>query len=408
MDDPRRRYDGDHEPSHPASANRSLPPFARTADVDLGPPLDVEGWYEQGIRALQRHDWSVADTIFRRVLDAVPDYRDAAARLAEAQRMEEITRDLSAAQAALDAERYEEAIALFEKLCARAPEIPEFRALLDTAGRLQSERAVLDQQVKQSPLPLAEPPVVGTGLHGTAPSVRKPVQFGPPPDPALAPSAPPRDEAARAAAQPAATHPRPYEALEPTPIPATTAVVASPRRKARPYGPLAIGAGLLALLLVAALGLRNSGGYATRPAPTQEIAGRTVEAKQSAPVDAVAPAVDLPGAPVQARAVSDVPAATGGAELFGACESAVAAADWDAAVGACEQVRDADPGYPGLATALAATYLHLGEAEMENGAPAAGLELFDAALAYEPDNAVAAEQRELARSYLEGEAAARG
>jgi tetratricopeptide (TPR) repeat protein len=68
-------------------------------------------------------------------------------------------------------------------------------------------------------------------------------------------------------------------------------------------------------------------------------------------------------------------------------------------------VRDADADYPGLAGALAATYLHLGRAELENGAPAAAIALFDAVLAHEPYNQVAAEQRDLALAYLEGEAA---
>lgn len=105
----------------------------------------LAGWYDYGLAALARRDWARATEAFGHVLAAAPDYRDAAARLAQAEREHEIDRGLAEAQDHLAGGRLDEAIALLQALILRAPESAEARALLDQAraeARLAPTRPV--------------------------------------------------------------------------------------------------------------------------------------------------------------------------------------------------------------------------------------------------------------------------
>jgi tetratricopeptide (TPR) repeat protein len=120
-------------------------------------------------------------------------------------------------------------------------------------------------------------------------------------------------------------------------------------------------------------------------------------------------ALARPTATAVATATPSPPTATPGptgADLFLACEQAVAAADWAAAAPNCERVGDSEPGYPRLADALATTYLALGKERLAAGGPLTdALEYFERALTAKPDDAEAAQQRQWALAYQEGEAA---
>jgi tetratricopeptide (TPR) repeat protein len=145
---------------------------------------------------------------------------------------------------------------------------------------------------------------------------------------------------------------------------------------------LALVGGLVALGLVGFLGFQrlNGGTGGDRSAAT-------------------AVAIATPGGATTA------PAPTA-ADLFAACRSAVDAGSWTEAAAACEQVRDEDASYPGLASALATIYVALGKEELATGGKlVAALADFEKALAAKPDDVEAAQQRQRALAYQEGDAA---
>jgi serine/threonine-protein kinase len=163
------------------------------------------------------------------------------------------------------------------------------------------------------------------------------------------------------------------------------------------FGLAILGGGLAVLLaLVAVFGLRG-----LAPATWEE----TVEAPQPEVIAAVAAAAPTAEAPTAVPTAVPTAAPTA-ADLFPACERAVAAAAWSEAEAACEQVRAADPDYPGLADALYSIHIGLGKQRLaEGGSIAAALDEFGKALAAKPDDPEAETQRRLALAYQEGDVA---
>ncbi|HZR99466.1 MAG TPA: serine/threonine-protein kinase [Chloroflexota bacterium] len=263
------------------------------------------------------------------------------------------------------------------------------------AGRLADARRYYEEALRLAPgLAAAEAglepvrPAAPAGRAGAAPAA--PPTEAPTGTARLAPtgalSAPTTGATREARTAPA--RPAPAAPLRQPPAPAP-AGVPPPAAPPPGWGYWRVVA-LVALLLIGALaGLRWLGGGLGSP-------------PSAAATPSVPPATPAPSATTAPTATPAPSAAT----LFPACEAAVGAADWAAAAAACEAVRALDAAYPGLASALAATYLALGQEQLAHGGPVEqALAYFEQALAAQPDDPVVAEARDRAAAYLDGAAA---
>jgi len=302
--------------------------------------------YAQGIAALQAGDWSRAITLLRQVTQVAPGYRDAATRLAEAEQVQRVAPQLANARATLAAGRPREAAALLETVVRQAPLVAEARTLLAEAQARVQEGAQTHS------------------LGGRTPTNRM---------------GPTSGDATRASSDRiASTQQWATRTLAETPPLGDTVVpVPSPARRPWPWLVAAVAAG--ALLLAAVVG---------GPRVIEALGGRSE-----------------PTAVPTAAAPTATPEPTA-ADLFPACQSAVAAAAWAEAVKACEQVRDKDPTFAGLADALATAYVNVGKLQVDqpDGLPEA-ITWFDKALGVKPDDPEALKQRQLAVAFQEGDSA---
>ena len=362
--------------------------------------VQLSGWYDEGLAALERRDWPTAATAFRMIVAAAPNFRDAQARLTEAQQTAEVGDELSTAEATLAAGRAQEAVALLETVARKAPRSEEARTLLARA-RAQIEPATLARQVERATPPEAPVPEATTGER-TRPSVQDeaptslrqsgglvtpPATDGGTEAPtSLRPAVAPERAADEAAASLAAAAAVGAEAETPASVavaaPAPVVVPAAAPRRGNALK-LVLPAGLAALALVAFLAYQQ-----TRPTTSPEV---------TRPTEVVA--VVPPQAPTA------TPAATA-ADFFPSCASNVFTGNWSQAATDCEKVRDMDASFPGLSTALATTYLNLGKQQLADGGQIApALDYFDKALAARPDDAEAEQQRLWAKLYQDGDAA---
>jgi hypothetical protein len=128
------------------------------------------------------------------------------------------------------------------------------------------------------------------------------------------------------------------------------------------------------------------------PSPTRGFRSFPYIAPTSPPPPAAAPprpaptSAPAPAPPRPAPAAGPTPTAR---ELFAACKAAVDAEAWDTALQACDGVRRLDAKYPGLDDALAAAYVGLGEARLQERKWSEARDLCQRALEITPDLAAA-------------------
>jgi serine/threonine protein kinase len=331
---------------------------------------ELAAWYDQGTAAATSRDWPPAIAAFRKVVERAPGYRDAAARLADAEHQRDLEQALASARATLVAGRAAEAVAQLETLVRRAPDYVEARTLLGQARAQQAPPTVAREPaapVSRDPAPVV-PPVPLTRPSST---------------PAGADAAPATMVGQRTQALGREAAPRVTADAPTTPPPLVPPVEPVPAEPARGGNglKLALAGGVIALGLVAFLGIqRAQSGGSQQPTATV-----VAVASPAAPTATLEPTA---------------------ADLFPPCEQAVAAAAWSEALTACERVRAKDAQLAGLDGALAATYTALGKEKLASGGPVSeALTLFSKALEAKPDDAEAEQQRQWAQAYLEGEQA---
>ncbi|HZR98717.1 MAG TPA: protein kinase [Chloroflexota bacterium] len=383
-----------------------------------------------GDGALAAERYTDARRYFEEALRVAPGLEEAQSGLSRVQRAQTLAGLYHTAQADIAAERWDAAAIQLGRILRQQPDYKDAAALLEMVTAQQA-------QAGPAPPPAAPPPMAPTPGPAAArpgppvPPTRVPPSNAPampPPASAAGRTTTPGGQSAGAPGGPAAPTPtvtggmRPPPGIAPTAVPGAApagsappappravrppdAATVTPRAPAAPAAsPPVVGPpladeerpgrkrlwtiGLVALLVVAAvLGLRwLAGGGGPRPGPAPTATAVAVSATATA-----------------APSATPTPSA---ADLFPACETAVSAADWAEASTACEKARDQDAAYPGLASALATTYVGLGKDKLAAGGPAAeALAYFEQAVAAQPDDAAAEEQRARAAAYLDGEAA---
>jgi len=391
---------------------RDVATLRRDVAIQQRRETQLAAWYDEALAAETRRDWPDALAAYQQILGEAPSYRDVAARVDAAEQEWALDQGLTSARSTLAAGRADEAIALLETLLGSAPQSAEARTLLAQA-RSQSvvEPSLAGAAVEA---PLETPPALPD--EGTQP------RWTPTPQPRAAASIPwtPAESpvvrsgsaapGANAAAQPSSRiEPRSAEtrairvneinAPTATPAPLSTGelpefVAAAPEDQRWKVVLLAVP---VALAILAIVGFqRLTAGSANAPITDEPIALATPALPAGQ-----ATAVSSP-TPVEPTAVPTLTAA----ELFTDCQAAVDGADWAGAAESCEKARARDAGYPGLAGALATTYVALGKQQLTDGdGVTAALAYFEKAADAQPEDAAAQRQLQQAIAYREGKAA---
>ena len=95
----------------------------------------LEQLYTDGLSAFWLEEWEKACRSFQAIVDARPDYQDAAPRLEEAQRQWRLNALYDQAQAAVEAEAWQGALSALEELAAEAADFKDVAALLETTKK---------------------------------------------------------------------------------------------------------------------------------------------------------------------------------------------------------------------------------------------------------------------------------
>jgi formylglycine-generating enzyme required for sulfatase activity len=122
-------------PAMAAGAVAPAPGPAPAPQVDAEQARRLEQLYLDGLDAFWVEKWEQAARCFQTVVEEQPEYRDAAARLREAQRQGELARLYAQAQAAREKGDWPGARAALEKLVAEAPDYRDAAALLEAAKK---------------------------------------------------------------------------------------------------------------------------------------------------------------------------------------------------------------------------------------------------------------------------------
>ena len=360
----------------------------RTSPADRAAQLVL--W---GDAALKAERFGEARAHYEEALQLVANHEEAQRGLERVQHAQGLAGLYYAARADIAAERWDAAAAKLEQIAAVEPAYHDVEALqrMVDGQRRGGGRAPAD---RWQPAP---PPTTRTAGPATPPAapdtprptVPRPAQAGQ----AAAGAGPAPSTRTAWHGQPEAGHPQPQAttgsragAAAVPEAPASGPVVALPQPREEGHkkkylllaGLVAVVAGIAFLSFQSIVGRSDSGAADSRATPA-----------------ATATAVGATATPVPTAA-----------DLFPACETAVGAANWAEAAGACEKVQEKDANYPGLASALATTYVGIGKDRLAQGEPvSAALDYFQRALAAKPDDAEAAQQQAWATAFQEGDAA---
>jgi uncharacterized membrane protein YfbV (UPF0208 family) len=101
-----------------------------SGSFQLMPALEIVRLYEHGVSAFHSEDWALAQDIFQSVLNARPDYRDAAERLKKTQQQLDLTQRYQNARELLKNSDWRSALQVLEKLINEAPDYRDVAELI--------------------------------------------------------------------------------------------------------------------------------------------------------------------------------------------------------------------------------------------------------------------------------------